>query len=208
MRHFLPFVLGLALVAPAHAESDFDAEIRLLQGALRIAPGDVIADIGAGQGEYAIALAPRVGPEGRVFATELDAGDRAAIEDAARESGASQVDVRPAETDGTGLPAASCDGAYLRGVYHHLTEPDAFAEDLFATIEPGGRLVVIDFPPSFWLAWWTPEGIPEDRGGHGIRPELVIRELEAAGFVHARTIDRWPSYGFVTKDYALVFERP
>jgi hypothetical protein len=82
------------------------------------------------------------------------------------------------------------------------------AESLFDTIRPGGRLLVIDFPPSFWLGLWTPEGIPEDRGGHGIRPGLVVAELEAAGFVHTDTVERWPTAGLVTKTFALAFDRP
>jgi predicted methyltransferase len=202
--------VALCLIAPrpVAAESTFDQEIRLLVELLRIAPGDVVADIGAGDGEYAIALARVVGDAGRVYATELEEDDRAAIALAAREAAAQNVVVETARIDGTGLPAASCDGAFLRTVYHHLTEPDAMARSLFATIRPGGRLVVIDFPPSFWLGWWTPEGIPDDRDGHGVRPELVVSELEAAGFVRTETVEKWPGSGFVTKQYAVAFDRP
>lgn len=205
----------LALIAlcgvvarPVAAESTFDHEIRLLVELLRLGPGEVVADIGAGDGEYAIALARVVGEDGRVYATELEEDDRADIALAAREAGVDNVVVEAARIDGTGLPAASCDGAFLRTVYHHLTEPRAVAESLFATIRPGGRLVVIDFPPSFWLGWWTPEGIPEDRGGHGVRPELVVSELEAAGFVRTDTVEKWPTWGFVTRQYAVAFDRP
>jgi hypothetical protein len=68
--------------------------------------------------------------------------------------------------------------------------------------------VLIDFPPTLWLALWTPEGIPENRGGHGIETELLIAEAKAAGFVPLQTIETWPSSNFVTKTYAVAFERP
>ncbi len=196
------------LASPALAESTFDQEIRLLARMLDVESGTVVADIGAGSGEYSIALSGRVGEDGVVHATEMEAEKREAISKAARQAGADRVVVGEARTLGTGLPPASCDAIFLRDVYHHLTEPKAFTESLFETIRPGGRLVIIDFPPAFWLSLWTPEGVAEDRGGHGIRPELLVRELEAAGFERTETIDKWPSSNFVTKTYAIAFQRP
>jgi len=173
---------------PAFAESTFDRELELLRQLLDVKPGSVIADIGAGTGKYAIALSNAVGKEGRVYATELGAEEREDIAKAAAEAGARQLVVEEAQIASTSLPPASCDAVFLRGVYHHLTEPGSFGADLFATIRPGGRLVVIDFPPTPWLWLWTPTGIPGGRGGHGIRPELLVQELEAAGFVRSQTV--------------------
>lgn len=200
--------LLLALAPAAAAESNFDREIRLLEQWLAVRDGSILADVGAGEGEYAIALSRAVGDTGQVFATELGADQRREIEAAASEAGAARVAVVEAQIAATGLSDACCDGVFLRGVYHHLTEPEAFGRSLFATLRPGGRLVIIDFPPSFWLALWTPKGIPGDRGGHGIAPEALIRELEAAGFVHVETLAKWPGNNFVTRQYAVVFERP
>ena len=118
------------------------------------------------------------------------------------------VEVRPADHGGTGLPPESCDAIFLRDVYHHLTDPESFVASLYETLRPGGRLVLVDFPPAWLLAFATPEGIPGDRGGHGISPDLMIEELEAAGFRTLETIDPWPSANFVTKTYAVAFERP
>jgi hypothetical protein len=76
----------------------------------------------------------------------------------------------------TGLPEACCDAAFLRGVYHHLTEPTATAADLFMALRPIGDLAVIDFPPSRWLSIFFPTtGVPSNRGGHGIQPETRTR---------------------------------
>lgn len=197
-----------AIASPSRADSEFDREIELLGDLLEIREGAVIADLGAGDGDYAIALSRSVGPGGTVYATEIGEDERAEIAAAAAEAGADRVVVEAAQVRSTGLPPHSCDGAYMRGVYHHLTDPEPFAASLFETLRPGGRLVIIDFPPTWWLWLWTPDGIPEDRGGHGIVPEIVVRELEAAGFRPRREIAEWPSSNFVTRDYALVFERP
>ncbi len=192
----------------ANAKSTFDQEIALITRLLDAKPGSTLADIGAGDGAYAIALAQQVGASGRVYATELDAQDRDKIAEAADDSEIEQIVVATAELAATGLPPSSCDAVLLRNVYHHLTEPKDFTASLFETIRPGGRLLVIDFPDAFWLGLWKPDGLPDDRTGHGVKPEIVIQELEAVGFKRIESIDPWPSAGFFTKDYAIVFERP
>lgn len=206
--------LVLAIVGPAlassgvHAESSFDQEIQHMVRMLDVKAGSVVADIGAGSGKYAIGLSAIVGSEGRIHATEIEAEKRTAISEAAQEAGANNIVVSEARIEGTGLAEASCDALYLRDVYHHLTAPEAFAASLFATIRPGGRLMLVDFPPAFLLSFFTPEGIPESRGGHGIERELLISELEAAGFRHTETVEKWPSSNFITKTYGVAFDRP
>lgn len=197
--------LSCAAAQPAAAESRFDRELGLLRDMLALGPEAVVADIGAGDGDYALALAPGVRT---VFATEIEAEKREKLNEAAREQGVENLRVVAAKPDATGLADASCDAAFLRDVYHHVTDPEPFLASLFRTIRPGGRLVMIDFPPTLWLALWTPKGIPENRGGHGITRELLIAEAKAAGFVPIRTVEKWPSSNFVTRTYGVAFERP
>ncbi len=199
-----------SLVVPAvgRAESTFEQEMRLFREMLDLRPGAAIADIGAGEGEYALAIADIVGPTGTVYATEVDQDKLADLKKLEAERGLPQFHVVEGHFEDTALETASVDGAFLRDVYHHITAPEAFMTDLYRTIRPGGRLVLIDFPPTFWLALFTPKGIPGNRGGHGIDTELLIREARAAGFVPIRTVETWPSSNFVTRTYGVAFERP
>jgi SAM-dependent methyltransferase len=112
-----------------------------------------------------------------------------------------------AQADASGLPEACCDAIFLRDVYHHLTQPEPTLASLRAALRPGGRLVVIDFRPTRWLAPWTPKGIPADRGGHGVTPEIVERECAAAGFERLALDAGWPA-GWLHGLYALSFRRP
>jgi len=53
------------------------------------------------------------------------------------------------------------------------------------------------------LSWLSPvQGVAADRGGHGIRAEVVIAELTAAGFVLEEQIADWGA-----GSYCLVFAR-
>lgn len=192
---------------PAALAEEPDEEIRLLSLWLALAPGMTVADIGAGDGEYAIALANYVLPSGIVYATELEQEQRDEISEAAQKAGAKNIEVRAAQIESTGLPAGSCDAVLVRDVYHHFTAPIPMGRSLFETIRPGGRLVVVDFPPTRWLSFWTPKDTP-DRGGHGIEAATLIKELEAAGFQIVDQLDEWPTSNFVTKNYGLSFYRP
>ena len=90
----LLYVVGLAilLVAPPAAEQlgsrpaeewikTLDGPVRVagmkideVVSALKLQPGQTVADIGAGSGLLEVPLAKAVGPRGRVYAVEIDAG--------------------------------------------------------------------------------------------------------------------------------------
>ena len=183
-----------------HSERE---EIERLARELQLRPGSTIADVGAGKGGFALALARRVGVEGRVLATEIDAERLRRIRKDAERASLHNVSAIEGGTADTGLPPACCNGIYLRGVYHHLTDPQAVDQSLHRALAPGGRLVIIDFEPSWLFTLLAPvEGVPENRGGHGVPPAVVIEELKAAGFELERRIDDWTS-----RNYALIFRR-
>lgn len=115
-------------------------EVERLAAWLDVQAGTVVADLGAGDGTFAVALARRVGPSGRVFATELDDELLADIRQAAKDAGLSNITVIRGEVSRTNLPEACCDALFSRVVYHHLTDPAAINADIFRALRPGGRL--------------------------------------------------------------------
>jgi SAM-dependent methyltransferase len=180
------------------------AEIDRLASTLALEPGTRVADVGAGKGRFALAVARIVGPDGRVFATEIDPERLLQIRQAVERERLANVTVIEAGSTETGLADGCCDAAYLRDVYHHLADPAAVDRGLHRALVPGGRLLVIDFEPGWFLTRFFPvEGAPARRGGHGVAPDQVIEELTAAGFELDRRIERW---GFGT--FAVVFRRP
>lgn len=194
-----PALLVLACAASAtarSAEADRIAEVLWLQ------PGQRVADVGAGRGEWTLALAERVGPQGHVWATEVDADDLGRVKRRVVEAGLEQVTTVLGSQSDTGLPAGCCDAILLRLVYHHFTDPPAMRASLMNALRPGGRIAVVDVPPQ--RHWRRLEGVP-DRGGHGIEADDLVAEMTAAGFVLLARDDDWPA----ERDaYCLVFERP
>jgi len=69
---------------------------------------------------------------------------------------------------------------------------------LVRSLKGGGRLAIIDFAPRAGLE--PVEGVPSNRGGHGIPEKLVIEELKAAGLQVEKIVEDWPE-----GSYCVVF---
>ena len=200
-------VLWLVLFSTA-APGGAEAEADRLAALLELRPGVSVAEIGAGGGELTLEIAERVGATGRVYATEIEVEKQAAIRAAAREAGLANVEVLAAQLTSSGLPAGCCDAVFMRHVYHHLSDPAAVDRDLLRALRPGGVLVVVDFPPTWYLRPFTPEGVGEERSRHGIEASDALIELLAAGFGQARRIEPWHERWLGPDTYALVVRRP
>ena len=193
-RNLLLVALLAVLFALAPASPE---EIAKLQALMRWQAGQSIADVGAGEGEIGFAAAKVVGEQGRVYLTELDEKKRKDLEKQVRTRGLKNVTVLQAAEQETNLPEACCDGIVLRRVYHHLTSPAAMDTSLMRSLKPGGELAIIDFPPRKWLSESDPvQGVPANRGGHGIPQQILVEELKAAGFRIEKVVEDWPEDGY------------
>jgi SAM-dependent methyltransferase len=206
-------IVGLVLVAAAAggwlivtrlSAVSVRSESAQLATVLGLREGSRVADVGAGKGTYALELARLVGPTGHVFATEIDSKRRRQIQAAASSAGVQHLSVVEAREDDTGLERSCCDAILMRDVYHHITQPMETNASLYQALRPGGRLAVVDFPPGWFLStFFRVNGVPANRGGHGVRPEVVIEELETTGFRLERHIDNWDG-----RSYCLLVQKP
>lgn len=182
------------------------AEMPRLRQVLALEPGVSVADVGAGKGEATLAVAAEVGPSGHVFSTEIDTESLQKLRATVAEAKLDNVTVVQAHARDTGLPPHCCDAVFLRRVYHHVTDPAETDASLLRAVRPGGVLAVIDFPPS-WFWPWTPEGVPENRHGHGVASQLVVDELTASGFELVQVINDWPGR-WPLSSYCALFRKP
>lgn len=144
---------------------------------LDLQTGDVVADVGAGDGWWTERMAERVGPEGVIHASEVDQKKV----DRMKEQLADLPQVKPyvCPTDGTGLPEDSCDLAFLSKTYHHL--PDGIHVDywrhLHEVVKPTGRVCVIE----------RHAGLSQGRSKqHAWSPGLLMEQAEEGGWVPVR----------------------
>jgi ubiquinone/menaquinone biosynthesis C-methylase UbiE len=193
-------VVTLAVASPARGQepdarqiaqerASAEADAPKLVEVLGLKPGMAVADIGTGGGAMAVVLGKWIG-SGRIYATDITERALRTTREYAKKEGLTNVTVIEGGAATTNLPDACCDAVFLRHVYHHITDIEAFNKSLLASLKPGGRLAIIDFVGRRGSA--VPAGVPANRGGHGIPPQVVIEEVTAAGFKHVRTIDAWP----------------
>lgn len=173
-------------------------ELTRLAELTRWKEGTIVADIGAGDGMYSFLAAEKVGPSGRVYATEIDKDKLQGLQAEAAKRELKNIVVIEGSADDTKLPSSCCDTVFLRHVYHHLTQPKEFDRNLVRSLRPGAYLAIIDFPPSPNLP--PVEGVPKNRGGHGIPQKVVVDELTTAGLAVEKIVDDWSS-----QDYCVVF---
>jgi ubiquinone/menaquinone biosynthesis C-methylase UbiE len=159
-------------------------------------PTNTVAEIGAGHGQLTLAAAKRVG---KIYSTELEGKLLTNLQQLAETE--KNIDVVKAEETETNLPPACCDSIFMRLVYHHFTKPAEMDASLFRALKPGGLLAVIDEEPPANSK--PPEGVPQNRGGHGMPQKLLVEELTSAGFQVVKSVDDWPNHG-----YCAVFRRP
>ncbi|MGH9804699.1 MAG: methyltransferase domain-containing protein [Candidatus Acidiferrales bacterium] len=170
--------------------------------ALGISSGDVVADVGAGNGYFTFHIAGRVGPAGRVYAVEIDEEALDKIKQRARKERLGQIESILGATNDPRLPTDSLDAVLIVNAYHEMREYDSMLAALFRALRPGGRLGVIDAA--------TEPG--EDRETyfrrHRVPAELVREDAERSGF---RFLRRRPGFTRPRDNrefWFLLFEKP
>jgi ubiquinone/menaquinone biosynthesis C-methylase UbiE len=113
--------------------------------ALAIGPGQTVCDIGAGPGYFALRIAKRVGPGGRVLAVDVEPKILDVLRARLEKAGLRNVTPVLALGDDPLLPARSCDLVLLVDVYHHLPDGPRYLARLAALLRPGGRIANVDW---------------------------------------------------------------
>lgn len=111
-----------------------------LVAALHLAPGEQIAEIGAGSGYLTGRLAQAVGPAGRVVATDIDDAALAVLKERTR--GLAQVEVRRVTAREPGLEPGRYDLILLAQVDHLLADRLVYLRALPKALKPGGRIAL------------------------------------------------------------------
>ncbi|MDA1184241.1 MAG: methyltransferase domain-containing protein [Acidobacteria bacterium] len=181
------------------------AEVPRLLELLEVEAGMSIADVGAGFGAWTVSFSDSLGPTGRVFASDIGEQQLAALRQAVARGSLTNVTVVEGAERSTNLPPGCCDAILIRDAYHHLTQPGDFARSLGAALKPGGRLAVVDFPPRPETS--VPAGVPANRLGHGVPPDVVVAEVTAAGLTHLSTITEWSPGSQPASLFLVLFQK-
>ncbi len=166
---------------------------------LGLEPGMAVADVGAGSGYYAWHFSKAVGPEGRVWATDimLDNLEFTLVRMEAEPPPYPNVLLVLHDRRDVLLPSASVDLAFLSNVHyfydadhvqsgHSKEEVTRFYGSIYRALKPGGRLAIIERDT--------------EHGGTVTRDEIT-EQLRWVGF------EPTASHDIIESDWFLVYQR-
>lgn len=165
---------------------------------LGIADGSIVADLGAAGGWFTLQLARRVGPNGIVYAEDIQPQMIEAI--ARRMQNENRQNVKPV----LGTPSdprlpAGLDAAVISDAYHEMDDPAdrtlvaTLLKNVARALKPTGRLGIVDYLPG--------SGGPGPAADQRVDPNAVIAAARAAGLELIKRED-FPPFVFL-----LVFGR-
>ena len=161
-------------------EENPDLALRLL----RIRKGATVADIGAGSGYITIRMAKIVGPMGKVYASDIQAGMLTLLQQNVAKAKVDNVVPVLGAFDDPKLPAESIDLAIMVDVYHEFSEPQKMLQRIRESLKPDGRLVLLEYRAE-------DPNVPILRD-HKMSKAQVKQEVEHEGFKQSRVYDDLP----------------
>jgi ubiquinone/menaquinone biosynthesis C-methylase UbiE len=144
-----------------------------IMDALQIGENSVVADLGAGGGWFTVRLARHVGPNGRVYAEDIQPEMIQAIERRVQREGLKNVTTQRGTADDPRLPPGALDAVLIVDAYHEIENPVALLRNVRTALKPTGVVGIINSK--------------KDGGGPGpamderVDPEQVIKDAGAAG---------------------------
>ena len=157
---------------------------------LDLRPGDVVVDIGAGDGFWAERMAKFVGKGGTVYASEVEQNKVDRMKE--KFTDLPQVRAYLCPTDGTGLAENSCELAFLSKTYHHLDADGRvdYLRHLRQVVRPTGRLCVIER--------YADADSTSQRGSHDMLLSQLVKQAEEAGWIAVRYELMTGTYHYIT----------
>lgn len=166
---------------------------------LEIREGSTVVDLGAGAGYFSLRLAERVGPSGRVLATDVQPEMLKLLRGNMARKGIKNVTTLLATESDPRLPDGAVDLALLVDVYHELSRPAEILERVRRSLKTGtengiaGRLVLVEFRGEDPFVPIKPL--------HRTTVQQIRGEIEPAGFRFVEV------KSFLPRQHILVFER-
>lgn len=162
--------------------------------ALHVADGTVIADLGAGGGWFTVRLARRVGPNGRVYAVDVQRLMIEAIQRRVQREGYSNVVAVLGDDADPRLPSdARTDAVLIVDAFHEMADPVRLLRNVARTLKPQGRIGIIDYSQG--------EGGPGPSPDERVPPAVVVANAASAG------LNLVEQHTFLPYQYFLIFGR-
>lgn len=157
--------------------------------------GEVVADLGCGNGFYVLPAAQMVGPSGSVLAVDVMETKLAATVSIANQFGYKNVRVMQADLGKPLLNVAenSCDMVIVGNIFHEVRDIDPLIKNIYRILKTPGRVLAVE-----WKKTAAPLGPPLSKRIDQLKIEVLMMQV---GFRKIKDLDA-DSY-----HYAVLFEK-
>jgi len=157
---------------------------------LNIQHGQTIADIGSGGGLFTLLFSQLVGEKGKVYAVDTNEDFLEFINTQAIKQGITNITTVRATEQAIPLPMHSIDLVFVRNVYHHLQNRTQYFSEVKQFLAAKGRIAIIEY---------SRQGSKfsfHRRCGHNVPKEIIIEEMNKAGYKVSASFDFLPVQSF------------
>ena len=174
--------LGASWLTRESREREEDCTTML--GQLGIKPGDVVCDMGCGNGFYTLKLAKLVTGDGKVLAVDIQQEMLHLLSEEAKDAGVDNIQTILGGLTNPKLPDGKLDLILLVDVYHEFSHPEEMLRAMRKSLKPTGRLALVEFRL-------------EDRNVpikllHKMSKEQILKEIPPCGFRLCGQFDKLP----------------
>ncbi len=153
-------------------------------------PGTAFADLGCGEGFFALPAARMVGETGHVYAMDINPEAVERLAETATEEGLANISVMTGAGEDDIFCEACADVVFLGVVFHEFHDASLALRNARAMLRPGGRLIDLD-----WKKKPTEKGPPlEER----VDEDMAVRLISKAGFKVETVKDMGPWHYLIT----------
>ena len=156
---------------------------------LKLKPGQVVGDLGAGSGLFARPIAKHLGDKSVVYAIDIDPGLLKHIEKTAAEQKLTNIKTVLATEDDPKIPA-KVDLIIIFDTVHHISNQATYLKGLKKYLKRGGRVAIIDFSET-WPA------------GHESM-KYSLNDLE--GWMKAAGFKRVEKHDFLNNNFFVIYQ--
>jgi ubiquinone/menaquinone biosynthesis C-methylase UbiE len=174
-------------------EREREEEPAKVLDALKLQPGDVVADIGAGSGYFAFRLGERVGSKGKVLAVDIQPEMIALMRQRIQDRKLRNIELIQSTATDPKLPRSSVDLILMVDVYHEFAYPWEMTVALLRALKPGGRIVFVEYR-------LEDPRVPI-KLVHKMSEKQVLKEMAPHAVEHVATIDVLP------RQHIIIFKK-